>query len=124
MAHPTQEIPKGRWRAYFDDLSRRMGTVEATLEVDGPDIGAQTEADRVVITGITYDDADDVLMVALDVPGGRRGEAERLISRPERIFVDGAFPSDHMSIAVDDADGHRTLVTMWRPGALPQPSGR
>jgi hypothetical protein len=123
MTHPTQEIPKEHWRAYFDDLSRRMGTVEATLEVDGRDLGAQTQASRVVVTGISYDDADDVLMVALDVPGGHRGEAERLISNPQRVLVDGTFPSDQMALAVDDGEGHRTLVRMWRPGALPGPSG-
>jgi len=122
MTHPTQEIPKQQWRRYFDDLSRHMGTVEATVEVDDGDLGAQVQADRVVVTGISYDDADDVLMVALDVPGGRRGEAERLISEPRRVLVDGTFPSDQMAIAVDDADGHRTLVRMWRPGALPGPS--
>jgi hypothetical protein len=123
MTQPTQEIPKEQWRAYFDDLSRRMGTVEATVEVDAADLGAQSQADRVVVTGISYDDADDVLMVALDVPGGHRGEAERLISSPQRVLVDGTFPSDRMAIAVDDGDGRRTLVRMWRSGALPGPSG-
>src|SRR4051794_7868032 len=70
MSLMTREIPREGWRPYFDELSEHLGTVEATIEVLGEDIGAQTEAEALVLTGITYDDRDDVVVVGLDAPGG------------------------------------------------------
>ena len=69
MPTTTQEIARETWRQYFDELSRTLGTVAATVEIVGPDIGAQVAADRLVLTGITYDDRDDVLVGGLDPPG-------------------------------------------------------
>ena len=120
--HLTQELPRETWQSYFDDFSRRIGTVEATIEVEGRDIGAQIEAEEVVLTGISYDSKDDVLVIGLDVPGGLPEEGERMISGPQRIFVEGVIAEEGMAIAVDDAEGHRTIVTLVRPPALP-PAG-
>ena len=115
----TEEVPREAWRSYFDDLSRRMGTVEATVEVHGPDVGAQVAAEHVVLTGVTYDHRDDVLVIGLDAPEGLREEAQRIVDRPQRIMVEGVFPEEGMAIAVDDAEGHRTIVTLARPPELP-----
>jgi Family of unknown function (DUF5335) len=122
MAQTTQELPRDRWTSYFDDFSRRIGTVEVTVEVEAPDLGTQIEADRVLLTGVTYDHGDDVLVIGLDAPGGEREDAERVISHPQRIFVEGEFAEEGMAIAVEDAEGQRTIVTLARPPALP-PAG-
>jgi uncharacterized protein DUF5335 len=119
MAQLTQELPREAWRSYFDDFSRRIGTVEATVEVEGRDIGAQIEAERVVLTGVSYDSADDVLVIGLDARGGEREDLERMIYHPQRILVEGAFAEEGMAIAVDDADEYRTIVTLVRPPSLP-----
>src|SRR4051794_34819492 len=82
MATSTQELPRETWRPYFDQLSKVLGTVEATVEVIGPDIGAQIEAERLVLTGITYDDRDDVLVIGLDAPGEPEEDLERMVDHP------------------------------------------
>ena len=43
MATSTREIPQEEWRAYFDDFSRDLPDLTATVEVAGKDIGAQVE---------------------------------------------------------------------------------
>lgn len=121
MAELTQEIPRDSWRHYFDDLSRRLGTTKATIEVDAADLGAQIEAEDMVVTGLSYDDKDDVLVIALDAPGGLRGEAERVIDRPRRVLVAGDLPEEEMAIDVEDGDGRRTIVTMRGASPLPPP---
>lgn len=123
MAELTEEVPREQWKSYFDNLSKRLGTVEATVEVDGRDIGSQIEAENVVLTGVTYDSRDDVLVIALDVPGGGRGELERLVDHPQRVLVEGMFPEEGMAFAIDDAEEHRTIVTLARPPALPPDAG-
>jgi hypothetical protein len=120
MPTTTQEIARQTWRQYFDELSRTLGTVIATVEIVGSDIGAQFEADRLVLPGITYDDRDDVLVVGLDAPGGPPEDLERMIERPQKILVaTGDPPPVEMTIDVQDADGHQTIIRIERPPALP-----
>ncbi len=66
----TNELARDRWRTYFDDLSRGLATMQATVEIDGPDLGAQVQAEGLVLSGISYDDRDDVLVIGLS-PEGR-----------------------------------------------------
>jgi len=119
MTDLTNELPRESWQDYFENLSRDLGTVQATVEVDGEDLGAQIEAEDLVLTGLSYDRRDDVLVVGLDAPGGARGDLEHLVYRPQRIFVapEAIIPPD--AIAVDDADGHRTLVELRPVPELP-----
>jgi hypothetical protein len=120
MPTTTQEITRETWRQYFDELSKTIGTVEATVEIIGPDIGAQVEAERLVLTGITYDDRDDVLVVGLDAPGGPPEDLERMIDRPQKILVaTGDLPPVEMTIDVQDAEGNQTIIRIERPPALP-----
>lgn len=119
MSQITQEVPRDGWRSFFDDLSRGLKTVEATVEVDGPEIGAQIEAEHLVLTGVSYDSGDDIFVIGLDAPGGDPEELERVIDHPQRIFVEGEFPESGMAIAIEDAGGNRTIVTLERPPELP-----
>lgn len=119
MAHLTREIARESSRPYFDDLSRELGTVEATVEVEGADLGAQVEADRLLLTGLSYDDRDDILVVGLDAPGGTREDLEHLIHAPRRVLVDTAEGILPTAIDIQDADGYHTLVQLQRPPALP-----
>jgi hypothetical protein len=86
VADQTEELERAGWREYFDNLSRGLGAVEATVEVDGSDLGAQIEAENLVLTGISYDDRDDVVVVALAEPGRQREDLEHLVYEPQRIF--------------------------------------
>jgi hypothetical protein len=120
MATTTHELPRETWRTFFDELSEHLGTVEATVEVAGRDVGAQVAAERLILVGISYDENDDVLVVALDTGPGERGAFEHLVDRPQRIYValgEGA----EMTIDAEDAEGHKTLVRLERPEALPEP---
>lgn len=122
MATTTRELPRETWREYFDELSRTLGTVEVTVEVIGRDLGSQTEAERLLLTGITYDDRDDVLVIGLDSPGDETKEdLERVVDRPRRIQIaTGETPSEELTINVEDGEGHQTIVHVERPPALPK----
>lgn len=119
MTRVTRELNADAWRSYFDELSRDLGAVEATVEIEGRDLGAQVEADRLILNSISYDDADDVLIIDVEAPGGGRENLEHLVSEPKRILVDateGVLPS---TIDIEDAESRRTLVLMRRVPALP-----
>jgi hypothetical protein len=111
MALETREIARGEWKPYFDDFSRNLDPVLATVEVAGRDVGAQIEAERLILTGISYDDRDDIVVIALDAEGGLSEEVEHMVSQPQTIYVadgeDGTTTFD-----IDDAEGHKTLVRL------------
>ncbi len=118
MAETTDLSPDG-WRVYFDELSRTLATTRATVEIDAPELGAQLQTDGLVLHGITYDDRDDVLVIALS-PGGPDESLQHFVSAPKRITVeassDGILPA---AIEAEDADGQLTLVRLEEAPALP-----
>lgn len=116
----TQELTREAWRPYFDELSRHLGTLEATVEVAGQDIGDQIAAEGLVLSGITYDDRDDVLVIALEALG-ERAAFEHMVQHPQRIYI-ATGEGAELIVDVEDAGGHQTLVTLDRPAALPEPA--
>jgi hypothetical protein len=118
MAPTTQELPRQAWRPYFDELSKTVGTVKATVEVDGQDLGTQVAAHDMVLTGLTYDDRDDIMVIGLDAPGGQKEEFEHMVDHPQRIFVATGEGAD-MAIDIEDGEHHQTIIRIERPQELP-----
>jgi hypothetical protein len=118
MATTTQEIPRDAWRTYFDELSRTAGTVEATVEVAGRDLGAQIAAERLVLTGLSYDHKDDVVVVGVDAPGGTPEEYEHMVEHPQKVLV-ATGPETGMAIDIEDAENHQTIIRLAFVPALP-----
>ncbi|HEV2980473.1 MAG TPA: DUF5335 family protein [Solirubrobacteraceae bacterium] len=107
----TDELARDSWRTYFDELSRTLTTTRATVEIDAPDLGAQVQSEGLLLSGISYDDRDDILVIDLS-PGGPAESLEHIVSSPQRIAVEssqGILPS---AIEVEDAEGQKTLVRL------------
>ena len=119
MPSATQEISRDSWTSYFDTFSKNLGTVEVTLELVGKSIGDQIAADRLVLTGISYDHKDDVLVVGLDAPGGSPEEYEHLIYNPQKIFVSPGGEDAELFVDVEDGEGQKHILQVARPPALP-----
>jgi hypothetical protein len=109
MGDVTQDIPSDDWRAHFDELSRSAAAAEVTIEIAGADVGDQISADRLALTGISYDDKDDILVVGLDAPGGSPEEYQHLISEPRQIQV-ATMGDGQTTYDVTDGDGRQHLI--------------
>jgi hypothetical protein len=115
MALTTREIPKGEWRTYFDAFSRDLGELRATVEIAGMELGDQIEAEHPRLTGITYDDKDDILVIGLDAPGGVPEDLEHVVYGPQKIYI--AEGQDEMTVFdVEDADRNQTLIRLEPAG--------
>jgi hypothetical protein len=110
MASTTRQIPQSEWRGYFDDFSRDLQELVATVEVAGKDLGAQVEAERTLLTGITYDDGDDIVVIGLDAPGGTQEDLEHIVYHPQKIYV--AEEDDTVVFDIEDSEEHQTLVRL------------
>ena len=104
-------------RSYFDELSRTLATTRATVEIEGPDLGAQVQADDLILSGISYDDRDEVLVIGLS-PGGPAESLQHFVSGPRRITVESSDEGLPASIEVEDGEGQRTLVQLKPAPAL------
>jgi hypothetical protein len=114
----TTELSRDTWRSFFDELSRTLATTRATVEIDAPGLGAQLQAEDLVLAGITYDDRDDILVVALS-PGGPAESLEHFVSGPKRISVETSQGIVPTAIEVEDAEGQVTLVRLDAAPSLP-----
>jgi Family of unknown function (DUF5335) len=107
----ANEVPRDDWRVYFDELSHVLTTTEAEVEIEGPDLGAQVQAEGLVLSGLSYDDRDDVLVVGLS-PGGPTESLQHLISNPQQIWVESSGSAVPSTIEIKDAEGLRTLLRL------------
>jgi hypothetical protein len=120
MTITTQEIQRSAWHSYFEQLTRVLGTVEATVEVVGRDIGDQFPAEHQILTDMAYDEQDDVIVVGLDAPGPPDERVEHRIAKPQRILAaTGETPPLEVTFDIVDDKQHQWLIRLERPPALP-----
>ncbi len=109
----TREIGKQDWQEFFDRVSVALRGGVISIEVDSLDIGAQVEAEKLSLNGLTYDARDDAFIVSTD-------ELEHVIRMPRQVFV--ADDGEGMnSIEIVSADGTGQIVRFSEPLALPAP---
>ena len=110
-------LPKRAWKPYFEMMSDALIGKWAEVEVASLDLGDQIVAEWVPLLGVTYDDKDDLVDVAL----GGENQLNHLIRRPTQIEIleetDGV-----RSIAITTGDGTVQVLKLKDPLRLPQPA--
>src|SRR6201981_3155251 len=110
----VQTVDKRGWRGFFDWLSQGLLGARAEIEVASLDVGDQIEAEWLPLLGITYDDKDDVLEVALE-------GVDHLIYGPREVWAD-LNVGEMISFEVIDDRGVSQIIKLRQPVMLPWPS--
>ena len=110
----AQQIERETWDAFFDNLTRTLVGKQAEIEVASLDLGDQIQAEWAPLIGITYDEKDDLIEIALE-------QLDHMIRSPRAVFVDEGV-GGLASIAIEDSGGHRHIVRLKDPLALPAPA--
>jgi hypothetical protein len=106
-------IDRAGWTAFFNTLSGMLSGRRVEVETASLDIGDQVVAEWLPLVGITYDDHDDLVDVAL-------GELDHLIHQPRAVRVqEGAQGIETIAIEAADATNVLRLRT---PLMLPAPA--
>jgi hypothetical protein len=107
----TREIEKDHWQRFFDQISRILQGKLIQIEVDGLELGAQIEANKLSLNGLTYDRKDNAFIISTD-------EIDHVIRSPQQIFIaEGTQGMD--SLKVRSEDGTEQIVSFTEPLALP-----
>ena len=104
-------LPRAEWPTWFNRMSDALRGKRAEIEVASLELGDQIVAEWIPLIGITYDERNDVLDVALD-------GVDHLIQHPREVVVD-LRATGVESIAVVDGDGTKQMVRLKSPLTLP-----
>jgi hypothetical protein len=107
----TKKLERSEWQRYFDDVAKKLPSMRVAVSILGDQLGAQREAEGVMLIGISYDPGDDVLTV--DTP-----DASHRVERPTEIYVreEGGTLS---AIEAVSSDGTKEIVELTPLPALP-----
>jgi hypothetical protein len=108
----TRKLGADEWGRYFDRLSKSLKVQTVSILVEGLDLGVQPETERVALTGIIYDRADDAIEIAMD------GLAHRIFG-PASVFVQEDAGGALVSLKVTDEDGREQIIELESALALP-----
>ena len=99
----TEKIEKKDLAHYFDNFSRVLPDEAVEVEVVGKDVGDQFESRGAKLAGISYDDANDEIIVSL------ANGTEHNISGPQEVYVD-QDDNGLNSMEITCSKGHKHII--------------
>ena len=116
----TKEIPKNEWSGFFDSFSRKHEGWLVSVEIFGPEIGAQVEQRQMALEGIT-DEWDEVggntIMIMTDAKP--EGHITHSITLPTAVSLEQTDEGADAALAIKSNDGTTTLLR-FRSAVLPE----
>jgi hypothetical protein len=108
---PTREIQRDEWKTFLDTFSRQHEGWLATLEVLGPDIGAQQEAGDLPLEGITATSSDGKSQaIAISLGKTPEDHVTHTITEPTRIWLEQTPQGANAALEIESNDNTKTLL--------------
>ena len=116
----SKEIPKEEWPKFFDAFSRQHEGWLVTIEMFGPEFGAQIQERELAFEGIV-DEWDEVQGNQIVIMVGEKPEDHitHSITRPAQVSVEQADEGVSAVLAIKSADGVMALLR-FRSLMLPE----
>ncbi len=113
---PTQEIPREEWPDFFCGFSHAHEGWFATVEVLGPEIGAQTEARELPFEGISAEmNAPGEDSVELMIGEEPDSHVVHTIEGPTHIRLDQGENGEHEALQIEALGQPVTLIRLRSP---------
>jgi hypothetical protein len=108
---PTREIQREEWKTFLDMFSRQHEGWLATLEVLGPDIGAQQEAGDLPLEGITATSKDSAVeSIAISLGKTPEDHITHTITEPTRVWLEQTSLGANAALEIESNDNTKTLL--------------
>lgn len=115
----TVEIPRAEWVTFFDGFSRQHEGWLVTLEVFGPDIGAQVQASAVPLQGVVATLKGTGLDTISIIVGESADEFAHTVTAPIQVMLEQTEEGAHVAVEIQAASEEKTLLR-FRSVALPE----
>lgn len=107
----TREISRTEWRTFFDQFSQEHEGWLSTLEVFGPDIGAQQEGAELPFEGVSVSSGGDELdTITVTIGGASADHVSHTIEKPTRVWLEQTDAGTHAALEIEGEDQSKTLL--------------
>jgi hypothetical protein len=108
---PTQEIPREDWSNFFDVFSRQHEGWLATLEVFGPDVGAQEEAHQLPFEGISIaSEGNGAGAIAINLGKTPEDHVTHTITKPEHVWLEQTSGGANAALEIESENQNKALL--------------
>ena len=108
---PTQEIPREDWSNFFDVFSRQHEGWLATLEVFGPEVGAQEEAHQLPFEGISIaSEGNGADAIAINLGKTVEDHVTHTITKPEHVWLEQTDGGANAALEIESENQNKALL--------------
>jgi len=112
----TREIPRNEWTSFFDLFNKQHEGWLATLEVFGPEVGAQEEARDLPLEGVSLaSSADEPEAIAISLARNPEDHLSHTIVKPEHVWFEQNAQLENAALEIESADDTKTLMRFRSP---------
>jgi hypothetical protein len=105
-----KEIPRAEWRDFFNNFSRQHEGWLATLEVFGPEIGAQEEAHELPFEGVSVDEDSEHAAIEISLGAFEKDHVTHKIEQPAHVWLEQADGRASAALEIESGDDSKTLL--------------
>ena len=109
-----QKLERTKWHSYFDSVSETLRGKPVEIRIVGSQLGNQVQGEKLPLTGLTYDQKDDVFEIGTQ-------SIDQMVRRPKAVYID-AEESRLRSIEVIDAEWNKQIIVFEEWISLPPPA--
>jgi hypothetical protein len=107
---PTQEIPRDDWTTFLNTFSHQHEGWLSTVEILGPDIGAQEEARNLPLEGISVSRDSEPETIAISLGNDAEDHVTHTITNPTRIWLEQTSEGANSALEIESEDEVKTLL--------------
>jgi len=107
----TQEIPREDWNNFFDVFSRQHEGWLATLEIFGPEVGAQEEAHQLPFEGISIaSEGNGADAIAINLGKTPEDHVTHTITKPEHVWLEQTSGGANAALEIESENQNKALL--------------
>ena len=115
----TVEIPRDAWAQTFNEFTAIHEGWLVSLDVLGPELGAQPEIHNLPLLGVSADRIDDDGTISISAACSAAGHITHMIHAVTRVYIERTDDGADAAVQVESADGTTTILR-FRATALPE----
>jgi hypothetical protein len=108
----TVEIPREAWVDWLNQFTVTHENQPVSVDILGPDIGAQPQIDNLPLIGVSADRLDHDGTIAVSVAGSAAQHLTHIIPAVTGIYVEETDEGAHLALNIVSGDGTKTILRL------------